>query len=253
MKFSIVIPVWNSEQWLEKCFNSILEQTYQNYEVIIVDDMSTDNGYKIIEKYRKLFKHCKVIYNKTKRLSGGSRNVGVSESTGYYIICMDCDDWLVDNKVLEDIDNKLKDEDVMFLGFKLFLNNKIVDETILNPNNITESFLISYPATWLKVVKRDIFLKSLFPEGTLYEDRIQNFELIMNCKKITSLGRTTHVWNRDNKQSTTYNPKWAWYRFEYCGELYRLIAKTNNEKFKNILINDLKTYMKSCDEMVASL
>ena len=253
MKLSVIIPVWNSEEYLEKCFESILNQTYKNYEVIIVDDMSIDNGFKIIEKYRKLFKHCKVIYNKTKRLSGGSRNVGVSESTGDYVICMDCDDWLSDNKVFEDIINKLTDEDVMFLGFKLFLNNNIISETILNPNNITESFLIPYPAAWLKVIKRDIFLKSLFPEGTLYEDRIQNFELIINCKKITSLGRATHVWNRDNKQSTTYNPKWAWYRFEYCGELYRLIDRIDNEEFKNILINDLKNYMKSCDEMVNEL
>ena len=48
MRFSIVIPVYNNEEWLDKCFKSVLEQTYTNYEVIIVDDMSTDNGMKII-------------------------------------------------------------------------------------------------------------------------------------------------------------------------------------------------------------
>lgn len=252
MKYSIVIPSYNS-QWICKCVDSVLNQTYQNFEIIIVDDISTDDTYKIIKKKYSKNNKIKILLNKSKRLSGGTRNVGIVESTGDYILCIDNDDWLADNKVLEDINNKITDEDVMFLGFKLFLNNDIVNETILNPTDLTESFLIPFPAAWLKVVKRETFMKALFPEGTLYEDRIQNFELIMNSKKITSLGRATHVWNRDNKESTTYNPKWCWYRFEYCGELYRLIDRTKNEEFKKILINDLKNYMKSCDEMVNNL
>lgn len=252
MKYSIVIPSYNSK-WICKCIDSVLNQTYKNFEIIVVDDISSDDTYNIIKNKYKNNKKIKLLLNKSKRLSGGTRNVGITESTGDYILCIDCDDWLKDNHVLEDINNKITDEDVMFLGFGLLLNDNIVNEVVLNPTDLIESFNISFPAAWLKVVKRDIYLESLFPEGTLFEDRIQNFELIMNSKKITSLGRTTHIWNRDNKNSTTYNPKWRWYRFEYCGELFRLINKTTNDEYKKILINDLKSYMKSCNEMVNNL
>ena len=252
MKFSIVIPAFNSK-WICKCIDSVLNQTYKNYEIIVVDDLSTDKTYQTIMKNYSTNDKVKIIQNKSKRLSGGTRNVGILQSTGDYIICIDNDDWLTDNKVLEDINNKISDEDVMFLGFKLFLDDSVQNETILNPTSLIEAFNIPFPAAWLKVVKKSTYIKSLFPEGTLYEDRIQNFELIMNSKKITSLGRATHVWNRDNKNSTTYNPTWAWYRFEYCGELYRLINRTENMEYKKILINDLKIYIKSCEEMVTKL
>ena len=106
MKFSIIIPNYNSEKYIEKCIKSILNQTYKNYEIIIIDDISTDNSVEIIKKILK--KPHKLIINKTKRLSGGTRNVGIAEATGEYIIQIDSDDWFINNKVLEDINKYLK-------------------------------------------------------------------------------------------------------------------------------------------------
>lgn len=260
MRFSIVIPIFNAAKWLDKCLISVLNQKFNNYELILVDDISTDNGLEIIDRYYELFKNknipLKVIVNKTKRLSGGTRNVGISESSGEYIICIDCDDWLIDDYVLQDIDNKLKDEDIMFLGFKQLGGNN--SHVILNISNSNEALNTIFAANWLKVVKRDLYLEHLLPEGTLFEDRINHIELCIYGTKFTSLGRATHIWNRTNENSMTFNPKWCWYRFEYCGELFRLIKKVSddkliNEDIRERLKNELIEYINSCKKMVEDI
>lgn len=248
MKYSIVIPSYNNGRYLGKCIQSVLNQTYKNYEIIVVDDMSMDNSLLVAES----FNLDKIISLKTKRLSGGARNEGIANATGDYIIQIDSDDWLIDNSVLEDIDNYLSNNpvDVLYLGYKM----KGADNSsaILNINSQEEAIKTQFGAAWLKCVKKYKYQEAPFPEGTLFEDRIENMELATKCNKIASLGRITHIWNRENANATTFNPKWCWYRFEYCGELYRLIQEVA-DKFKPILIEELKNYNESCREMVDKL
>ena len=253
MKFSIIIPVFNNEEWLGKCFNSILEQTFTNYEVIIVDDMSTDNGMKIIEEYQKKFKNCKVIKNKTKRLNGGSRNVGIAEAIGEYIICIDCDDWLADNKVLEDINNKLNGEDIMFLGCVMHKQDGDID-LIPNYKSLDEALRGCLCALWTKVVKREILQNCLMKEGTLFEDLGHHYRLITKIKTFTNLGRASHVWNRFNTNSISIGREdWCWYRFNFCGEMYELIQETKDEKLRQFFIDALKLYFNACKNEVDKL
>ena len=250
MKISIIIPFYNSEKWVSKCIDSVLNQTYKNYELILIDDLSTDDTYNEILKYKG---KAKIIKNKSKRLNSGTRNVGICEATGDYILFMDGDDWLKDEYVLEDIANKLNGEDVMYLGFDMLHNNIIEDTRILNINNKQEALNNMFPAPWLRVAKRKLYLDTLFPEGTMFEDRIQNTYMSLKAKTFTNLGRTTHIWNRNNENSATYNPRWGMYRFEYCGELYRLLQDVTDEEDKQFLINELKLYMNSCNNMVNEL
>ena len=83
MRFSVIIPVYNNKDWLSKCFESILNQTFTNYEVIIVDDMSNDGNISIIKEYVKKFRkkniECKFIQNKSKRLNGGGFLLGIGD------------------------------------------------------------------------------------------------------------------------------------------------------------------------------
>ena len=252
MKISVIVPFYNSEKWVSKCIDSVLNQTYQNYELILIDDMSTDNTYTKLLKYIG-FEKVKIIRNTSKRLSGGSRNVGICEATGDYIMFIDGDDWLKDNKVLEDIANKLNGEDVMYLGFDMLCNSIITDSRILNINNKEEALNNLYSAPWLKVAKRELYLETMFPEGTIYEDRMQSIYMLLKAKTFTNLGRVTHIWNRNNANSVTFSPKWGSYRFEFCGELYRLLQEVKDEKDRQFLINELKVYMNSCKEMVEEL
>lgn len=77
MKFSVVVPNYNNSKYLKRCLNSILGQTYKNFELIIVDDMSTDNSREILEEYSGTYPKIKLIELETKRLNGGARNEGI--------------------------------------------------------------------------------------------------------------------------------------------------------------------------------
>lgn len=90
---SIIVPVYNAEKYLQKCLDSILEQTYQNLEIIIVNDGSTDNSGQICQEYEK--KDSRIIY--IEKENGGvsdTRNTGLDRMTGSYVTFVDSDDWV---------------------------------------------------------------------------------------------------------------------------------------------------------------
>lgn len=258
MKLSIVIPSYNNSKWLDKCFNSILEQTFTDYEVIVIDDISTDDSMEIIKKYKDIFKTKKIKYTyeqcKSKRLSGGTRNEGILKASGEYILCIDSDDWLVDNEVLQDMVNTLNGEDIMFLDY--IAHQKNYDLLMQNRNNTKEEALHNITcAIWTKVVKRDLMLQCLFPEGTLFEDRIQHYEVVMKAKTMKNFNKPAIMWNRLNDNSTSGNNNYLWntYRFSYIGELYRLYNKLESGEFKNYIKTEINHYMDLVKEMVDEL
>lgn len=96
MVFSIIVPVYNVEKYLDKCVKSILNQTYKEIEVILVDDGSPDNCPQMCDKYARNDSRVKVIHKKNGGLSE-ARNVGIEASTGEYVLFVDSDDWLVES------------------------------------------------------------------------------------------------------------------------------------------------------------
>lgn len=249
---SIVIPSCNNGKWIGKTLDSILEQTYQDFEIIVVDDMSTDNSVEVIKS--KLRKQDTLIINDSKRLNGGTRNVGILKAKGDYILCIDSDDWLIDNKVLEDIHNKLNGEDILFIGY--LAHRDIGDIAVnLKYRNYDDALRNITVAIWTKVVKADVLKDNLFPEGTLFEDRIQHYRLMLKHPTFSYLGREAIVWNRTNTNTISGNMTYLWntYRFSYCGELYRLINEIEDGDFKDFLKRELNGYMTQIREMVDKL
>ena len=92
MKFSVIVPVYNTQEYLKRCIESVLNQTYKNYEIILINDGSTDNSLEILKKYESNSK-VKIITQKNHGLSY-TRNVGISHATGDYVILLDSDDFL---------------------------------------------------------------------------------------------------------------------------------------------------------------
>ncbi len=257
MKFSIIIPVYNNKEWLPKCFQSILDQTFTNYEVIVVDDMSTENVQEEFDIFQKKFDEKKipfrVFHNKSKRLNGGTRNVGIVEAIGDYILAIDCDDWLYNNTVLEDINKKLNDEDIMFLGCVI---HKPDGDCNLIPNHQTwdEALKGCLCALWTKCVKREILQNCLMKEGTLFEDLGHHYRLMTKIKTFTSFGKPSHVWNRFNSNSISIGREdWCDYRFNFCQEMWELIQQTTDPELKQFFIDALKLYFNACKEKVDSL
>ena len=232
-KFSVVIPNYNNGAWLEKCLNSVLNQTYKNYEIIFVDDMSDDNSLEIANKLLKDHKIIKVPY---KKYNGGARNLGIIEATGDYIVCLDSDDWLKSENTLQEINDTLDDEDVMFMGFDLYKDGK-EDLYPFRPNyvNMYQAFTNDVCAIWTKVVKTDLLKDTLFPESTLAEDRVHHYRICEKARSFTCYNKSSHVWNRSNATSVTTKREAMWEMsiYKHLGEMYYFIATTKNEQYKN--------------------
>lgn len=231
-KYSIIIPNYNNAKWLEKCLNSVLNQTYKNYEIIFIDDISEDNSLEIA---KKLLPHHKVLKVPYKKYNGGTRNIGIMEATGDYIVCLDSDDWLKDKDTLQRINDQLEGEDIMFLGFDLF-NGTEEGLFPFRPNyeNMYQAFTNDVCAIWTKVVRTDLLKDTLFPESTLAEDRVHHYRVCEKANSFTCLNESTHVWNRANATSVTTKREAMWEMsiYKHLGEMYYFIATTKNEKYK---------------------
>lgn len=231
-KFSIIIPNYNNAKWLEKCLSSVLNQTYKNYEIIFIDDMSTDNSLEIANRMLQEHKILKVPY---KKYNGGTRNIGILEATGDYILCIDSDDWLKNENVLKEINDNLDDEDVMFLGFDLYKDGK---EGLFpytpNYENLYQAFTNDVCAVWTKVIKTSLLKDTLFPESTLAEDRVHHYRICEKAKSFTCLNKSTHVWNRSNSTSVTTKREVMWNAsiYKHLGEMYYFINTTKNQEYK---------------------
>lgn len=145
MKYSIIVPIYNVEEYIEKCLESIQKQTYQNYEVILVNDGSTDKSEKKLTPFiaDKRFKK----YNKKNGGLSDARNYGVKESTGDYLLFVDSDDY-IDSRLIENINNVLESNKYDALKFNFFdvYNDKVEKryEKLTGSKKVTVSDLINF-------------------------------------------------------------------------------------------------------------
>ena len=215
-KIGIIIPNYNYAECLPKCIESILNQTYQNFEIIFIDDMSTDNSVEIMKEYQRKFKDkIKVVELKQKRFNGGARNEGylyLSDDVDY-VWYVDSDDWLYNEEALENINNKLQDKpDVLFIGMAHFIDNKL--ETCFIPEYENKYVAMEgWSGSCGKVIKKSLATRQecLYNEGTLKEDRNQHYKICINMKNFELLKKPVYVWNRMNSKSvTTIREKVFW-------------------------------------------
>lgn len=131
MLISIITPVYNSERFIEQTIRSVIEQTYKNWELILIDDCSTDKSYEIIKKY--LCKEKRIKYIRLEKNSGAAvaRNIGIQNAEGRFIAFLDSDDIWKANKLEKQIDFMLKNN----IGFS-FTSYEIIDEYGNNLNKI---------------------------------------------------------------------------------------------------------------------
>ena len=122
---SIILPIFNREEHLNQCVYSILNQTYKDYELILVDDGSIDKSAQMCDEYAEQDNRVIVIHKENGGLSD-ARNTGVKVAKGEYIFFIDSDDFLDDNQALEKIVNRLKNSnaDVLNFGFKKYYANQ---------------------------------------------------------------------------------------------------------------------------------
>lgn len=145
MKFSIVIPVYNVEHYLGECLHSIVNQTYRNLEIIIVNDGSTDQSLDIINEYAKKDSRIVVINQRNQGLSI-ARNVGIEKATGDYLIFVDSDDYIstdVCQKAIDKIQKGSLPDMLIYARFR-FYNGKYVEDKIAGSNYVSTYVGVDY-------------------------------------------------------------------------------------------------------------
>lgn len=215
-KIGIIIPNYNYGECLDKCFTSILNQTYRNFEIIFVDDCSTDNSIEIAKKYQTTSEiEIKIIELKQKRLNGGARNeayLHLSEDVDY-VYYVDSDDWLYNEQALEKINHRLQTKpDVLFVGMADYKNQK---ENICFTPTYKDKYeaILGWSGSCGKVIKKELATRQecLYSEGTLKEDRNQHCRICIYMNSFALLKEPIYVWNRENYKSvTTIREKVVW-------------------------------------------
>lgn len=196
IKYSFIVPVYNTEKYLKKCLDSLVNQTYKDFEIIVVNDGSTDKSSNIISKYQKKYKNIIVIDKENEGLSM-ARNRGVQKSSGKYIIFVDSDDY-VSNKLLEEVDKKIDDSDI--LRFQIATEDEEYTKINEYHEEVFESmcgydafkYLSSYhfvePA-WCYVIRKSYYIenKFSFKNGVYHEDFGLIPYVIYKARKVKSI------------------------------------------------------------------
>lgn len=220
LKISIVIPVYKVERYIKKCIDSVLCQSYKNFELILVDDGSPDSSPQICDEYAQSDSRIKVIHKTNGGLSD-ARNAGIEIASGDYIVFLDSDDWWDDDLALEKSIAILSKShpDVLIFGFKKFFQNNgnytvyrmaLSDDSKEKQTEIKDLLQrnIFITSACTKFVKR-IFFDRIdgirFIKGQLSEDIEYNCKLLENCNTIEVLPEYFYIYRQQNSDSITAN------------------------------------------------
>lgn len=194
---SVIIPIYNVEKYLEQCIESILNQTYENLEVILIDDGSTDNSPAICDSYAERDERIIVIHQNNQGISS-VRNRGIKESRGEYIFWIDSDDYISEITIEELWKNLIETNADMSIceytqgsdreyrfekekqEYKQVWDYKKGLELIYRSNHF--SFVMA--ASWAKLIKKSLYDGLMYPEGKIFEDIYMSHRLISHCRKI---------------------------------------------------------------------
>lgn len=197
---SVVVPVYNSEKYLEKCIKSIVNQTYSKIEILLINDGSTDNSLNICNAFAKIDSRIRVVSVD----NGGqarARNIGIGLSEGQYIGFVDSDDWIMPEMY------EILLAGILESGSEISMCGRNNEDT--DGNNLNQLFTYSTPITltredairrfllsdgidsssWDKLYSRKLIINNLYPEGYICEDMPFVFSAIINANSIYHVGR----------------------------------------------------------------
>lgn len=218
MTFSIIIPVYNVENYLRKCVDSVISQTCQDYELILIDNGSTDSSGSICDEYAAKHSNVKVKHVMPNIMAAGARNEGQKMASGDYILFMDSDDFYYDNRVIERLIEKTKEQpDVIVYNTVEFYEKTNKYGTRGNIDIPTEGRSVLEVckdlidkdfysnSAWSKAVKRDILTDNgiEFTRGITVEDNDWYYQVILHVKSIAIVDALLYVYRRRLSGSIT--------------------------------------------------
>jgi glycosyltransferase involved in cell wall biosynthesis len=232
---SVIIPSYNTSQYIIKCLDSILNQTYKNLEIIVIDDCSTDDTVKIVNKYIKKHSNVKLLINENNSGAGFSRNRGIEIAKYDLISFIDSDDY-VENNYHEELLKSMENDksDVVACDIYVRYDESFVESDLRSPacngkvnkSNIIHNGLAASPCN--KLFKKSILLNNLFPEGIMNEDVAAIIGAIIDAKKISYTTKT--YYNYLQRKSSVQNEAFSFKRFDIFKSLKILEERKKGSK-----------------------
>lgn len=232
-RISIIIPVHNTEAYLKRCVDSVLNQTYKELEIILVENLSTDGSAMICDEYAEQDSRVKVLHLDIADLST-ARNEGIKAATSSYIAFVDSDDYIKSEMYEVLMDNLKKyDADISMCtyvldyenGEKRTPTNSLSSIQVYSGQDAVKGILKEElsNASWDKLYRRKLFDKVLFPEAYYYEDHFTMLKWFEQCNKIVCIPDVLYYyWQRDDSICHDFNPVRGYhyfladyYRWEY--------------------------------------
>ena len=267
-KFSIIIPVYNTEKYLEKCLDSIINQSYQNMEIIVVNDGSTDNSKDILSFYHNKYPKLINVYNLTNKGVSAARNYGISKASGDYFIFIDSDDYL-EPDLLSNVNKNIVDNvDIIRFNFNRVNNTKTISYKVntfdlLNGKEAFNSLISDgeIAIIWSYAFRKEFWLEHDFKfiEGIYHEDFALIPLIIRSASKVSSIAYVGYNYViRENSIMTTKDNKKIIKKandmliaFDNLKSNYKedkvfqsYVANATIDKAKTLSGSDLKKYIK---------
>ena len=193
---SVIIPVYNKEKYLSRCIESVLGQTFDDLEVLLIDDGSTDGSLDVCRKYEKMDGRVRVFHTENRGVSN-ARNYALDCARGEFIAFADADDWL-DRQMYERLHNLISryEADIASVSYILAkteedsVHKKKYEERVYNKTNALQYYLnvglsskVQDYSVWTKLYKKELFREIHFAAGQLYEDMLINLQLLLTVQR----------------------------------------------------------------------
>ena len=211
---TVVIPVYNVEKYLKRCIDSILIQEWKNYDILLVDDGSTDNSPQICEDYAKAYDIISVIHKENGGLSE-ARNTGISNAEGEYVFFLDSDDWIEPN-TFSDLAEVIESDQYDIISFNpefVKSEHDIIKSDSKRTKRLTgkEALIDMFSYGFItgfatdKIYRKALFTKNTiqFPVGKYYEDLGTNYKLFLAAKKVYATNQKYYHYLIDNPDAIT--------------------------------------------------
>lgn len=237
---SIIIPVYGTKDYLEKCLNSVINQTFKNLEIILVNSTDAEGTQEICEKYKELDHRIHVIHVSNVGV-GEARNIGIKKSSGKYLGFVDSDDYIKEDMfeiLLKNINDS--NADIADIGFtreidgqlenKVFTNNiEVLENETALEELLKDRKVLSY--MWNKLFRREVWHNIWFDSNKMYEDIDIMYKLFLNASKVVLIDSLKYIYvQRDTSIMHTKNSRFILDRLNVVVDRYNMLKNTNSEK-----------------------
>ena len=236
---TIIIPLYNCEVYIEKCIQSLLSQSYDNIEIIIVDDGSTDSSAKIVKQMAQT-KPCIKYYYQTNSGPGKARNIAIQNATGKYLLFVDADDYLNDDYVKALVEEAEKnDSDLTFGGYTLVYSNGKKNKEVIPQfyeKNVAEEWAYRISSSCSHLYRKDFWLKHELKFSQDREARAEDVPIVLYAnvmaKNISIVKNSGYCYYQHPKSAMNDRTKKVLFDFPYQAfeDMYKKVraAKTEN-------------------------